>query len=76
MSDERRSKNFDAENRSTNKCREMALLKRIMHPHLNNAGADAVYMDKLSEWLNVVRECERIFGNELDETVKTATLIE
>ena len=54
----------------------MALLKRMMHPHLNSAGSDAEYIDKLSEWQHVVRECERISGKELDQTVKTATLME
>ena len=52
----------------------MALLRRIMHPKLNSAGSDAEYMDKLSEWHQVVREYERISGSELDQTVKTATL--
>ena len=54
----------------------MALLKRIMHPNLNSAGSNAEYIDKLSEWQQVVRVYERISGKELDQTVKTATLIE
>ena len=54
----------------------MALLTRIMHPHLNSAGADAEHIDKLSEWQQVVRGYELISGNELDQTVKTATLME
>ena len=52
----------------------MALLRRIMHPKLNNAGSDAEYINKLTEWQQVVREYERISGSELDQTVKTATL--
>ena len=64
---------LDAEYRPTDKGRQMALLKRIMHPKLNSAGSDAEYIDKLSEWQQVVREYERIFGSELDHTVKTAT---
>ena len=39
-------------------------------------GSDAEYIDKLSGWQQVVREYERISGRELDQTVKTATLIE
>ena len=54
----------------------MALLERIMHPKLNSADADAEYIDKLSERQQVVREYERISGKELDQTAKTATLIE
>ena len=54
----------------------MALVKRIMRPKLNNAGSDAEYTDKLSEWQQVVREHERISGKGLDQTVKTATLME
>ena len=54
----------------------MALLRRIMRPKLNSAGSDAEYIDKLSEWQQVVREYERISGSELDQTVKTATLME
>ncbi len=53
----------------------MALLKRIMHPNLNSAGSHAEYIDKLSEWHQVVRVYERISGKELDQTVKTATLV-
>ena len=52
----------------------MALLKRIMHPHLNSAGSDAEYTDKLSEW-QVVRVYERMSGKQ-DQTVKTAALME
>ena len=59
-----------AEYKSTYRGKQMALLRRIMHPHLNSAGSDAEYMDKLSK--KVVREFERISGQELDETVKTA----
>ena len=47
-----------------------------MHPKLNSAGSGAEYINKLSEWQQVVRECERKSGNELDQTVKTATLME
>ena len=54
----------------------MALPGRIMHPKLNSAGSDAEYIDKLSEWQQVVREHERISGSELDQTVMTATLME
>ena len=54
----------------------MALLKRIMHPHLNSAGPHTEHIDKLSEWQLVVREYERISGKELDETVKMVALIE
>ena len=54
----------------------LKLLKRIMFPKLNCAGSDAEYIDKLSEWQQVVREYERISGEELDQTVKTATLME
>ena len=54
----------------------MALLKRIMHPKLNIAGFDAEYIDRLSEWQQVVREYGRISGKELEQTVKTATLTE
>ena len=46
-----------------------------MHPKLNSAGSDAEYIKKLSEWQQVVREYERLSGSELDETVKTATLM-
>ena len=46
---------FDAEYRSTYRGRQMALLKRIMHPHPNSAGSDAGYTDNLSEWEKVVR---------------------
>ena len=65
---------LDAEYRATYRGRQMALLRRIMHPKLNSAGSDAEYINKLSEWLQVVRECERISGSEPDQTVKTATL--
>ena len=54
----------------------MALLERIVHPNLNSAGSDAEYIGKLSEWQQMVREYKRISGKELDQTVKTATLIE
>ena len=54
----------------------MALLRRIMHPKLNCAGSDAMYINKLSEWQQVVREYERASGSDLDQTVKTATLME
>ena len=54
----------------------MALLRRIMHPKLNSAGSDAEYINKLSEWQQVVREYEQISGIELDQAVKTATLME
>ena len=62
----------------------MALLKRTMHPHQHSASTRAEYTDNLSEWLKAVRELrtrrakihERICRKELDETVKTATLIE
>ena len=54
----------------------MALLRRLMHPHLNSAGSDAQYIDKLSEWQQMIREYARISGKELDQTVKTATLEE
>ena len=47
-----------------------------MHPNLNSAGSNADYIDKLSEWQRVLREYERISGKELDQTVKTATLME
>ena len=67
---------LDAEYWTAYRGRQMALLKRIMHPHLNSAGSDAEYTDKLSEAQKVVREYERVSGTELDETVQTATLIE
>ena len=55
----------------------MELLRRIMPPHLNSAGSDAEYIDKLPEWQEVLREYERITGKGLvDDTVKTATLSE
>ena len=54
----------------------MALLGRIMHPKLNSARSDAEYINKRTEWQQVVREYERISGSELDQTVKTATLME
>ena len=41
---------LDAECRSTYGGGQMALPKRIMHPHLNNVGSDAEYIHKLSEW--------------------------
>ena len=60
---------LDAEYRPTYRGRQMALLRRIMHPKLNSAGSDAEYINKLSEWQQVVREYERISGSELDQTV-------
>ena len=57
---------LDAESRPTYRDRQVALLKRIMHPHLNSAGSGAENIDKLSEWI----------GKERDQTVKTATLME
>ena len=47
-----------------------------MHPNLNSAGSDVEYIDMLSEWQRVLREYERISGKEVDQTVKTATLME
>ena len=67
---------LDAEYRPTYRGRQMALLKGIMHPKLNSVGSDAEHVDKLSERQQVVREYERISGSELDQSVKTATLIE
>ena len=67
---------LDAEYRPTYRSRQMALLRRIMHPKLNSAGSDAEYINKLSEWQQAVREYERISGSELDQTVKTATLMD
>ena len=54
----------------------MALQKRTMRPKKNSASSNAESSDKLSEWQQLVREYERISGKELDQTVKTATLIE
>ena len=54
----------------------MAKLKRTMHPKLNSAGCDAEYIDKMSEWQQVVREYEQTSGKEMDQTKKTATLTE
>ena len=54
----------------------MALLRRIMHPKLNSASSDTEYINKLTEWQQVVREYEWSSGSELDQTVKTATLME
>ena len=51
---------LDAEYKSTYRGRQMALLKRIMHPHLNNADSVKECIDKLSEWQKVARENERI----------------
>ena len=62
---------LDAEYRPTFRGRQMALLRCIMHPKLNSAGSDAEYINKLSEWQQVVREYEQISGSELDQTVKT-----
>ena len=67
---------LDAEYRPTYRGRQMALLRRIMHPNLNSAGSDAECVNKLSEWQQVVREYERMSGSELDQTVKTAALME
>ena len=64
------------EYRPTYRGRQMALLRHIMHPKLNSAGSDAEYINKLTEWQQVVREYERISGSELDQTVKIATLME
>ena len=47
---------LDAEYRPTYSGRQMALLRRIMHPKLNSAGSDAAYINKLSAWQQVVRE--------------------
>ena len=49
---------------------------RPTHSKLNSAGSDAEYINKLSEWQQVVREYERISGSALDQTVTTATLME
>ena len=57
---------LDAEYRTTYRGRQMALLRRIMHPKLNRAGSDGEYINKLSEWQQVMREYERISGSELD----------
>ena len=67
---------LDAQYRPTYGGRQMALLRRIMHPKLNSAGSDAEYINKLSEWQQVVRECERISGSDVDQTVEIATLME
>ena len=67
---------LDAEYQPTYRGRQVALLRRIMHPKLNSAGSDAEYINKLSEWQQVVREYEQISGIQLDQTVKTATLME
>ena len=67
---------LDAEYRPTYRGMQMALLMRIMHTKLNSAGSNAEYIDHLSEWQQVVREYERISGKELDQPVKTATLVE
>ena len=56
--------------------RHVALLRRIMHLKLNSTVSDEEYITKLSEWQQVVREYERISGSELDQTVKTATLMD
>ena len=66
----------DLARRTTPYLLKMALLRRIMHSKLNCAGSDAEFINKLSEWQQVVREYERISGSELDQTVKTATLME
>ena len=34
----------------------MALLRRVMHPKLNCAGSDAMYINKLSEWQQNLKE--------------------
>ena len=67
---------LDAQYRPTYGGRQMALLRRIMHPKLNSAGSDAEYINKVSEWQQVVRECERISGSDVDQTVEIATLME
>ena len=41
---------LDTEYRSTYRGRQMALLQRIMHPHMTVAVSNAEYIDKLSEW--------------------------
>ena len=61
---------LDAEYSPTYRGRQMALLRRIMHPKLNSAGSDAEDINKLTERQQVVREYERISGSELDQTVK------
>ena len=66
---------LDAEYRPTYRGRQVALLKRTMHPKLNSAGSDAEYIDRLSEWQQVVRQYEGISDKELVQTLKTATLI-
>ena len=67
---------LDAEYRTTYKTKQMALLRRIMRPKLNSTGSDAEYINKLSEWQQVEREYEWISGSELDQTMKTGTLME
>ena len=57
---------LDAEYRPTYRGKQMALLRRIMHPKLNSAGSDAEYINKLSEWQQVMREYERISGSGSD----------
>ena len=47
--------------------KQVALLKRILHPHLNSASSDAECMDKLSDWQKTVREYERTSVKDLDE---------
>ena len=74
MTASRRSAKLDAENRPTHRGREIALLKQIMHPHLTSVSSDADNIGKLSEWQTTVLSNER--KKQLDEPVKTATLIE
>ena len=50
---------LDAEYRPTCRGRHMALLRRIMRPHLNSAGSDVECVDKLSEWQQVVRHTQQ-----------------
>ena len=76
MTDEKHCENLMLSINPHTEAGMMALLSRSMHPKLNSAGSDAEYINKLSEWQQVVREYEQIPGIELDQTVKTATLME
>ena len=67
---------LDEEYRPAYKGRQMALLRMIMHPKLTTTTSDMEYLERLSEWQKIVHEYERVTGRELDETVKTATLVE
>ena len=58
-----------ADNRPSCRGRQMALLKQLMHPHLNSATSDAEHIDKVSEWQNTVRVCEGISGQGSNATV-------